>query len=108
MRMFQEDILAIKRTLRDLRDVRRVCEKTRLLGEQVKKREKLKREWHQMCEREFTLCATSLHLILTQIIAQLKEFDTQAFFSAPVDTKAVSSLIKNLRHSPALVIHKIF
>ncbi|XP_075248539.1 bromodomain-containing protein 1-like isoform X2 [Convolutriloba macropyga] len=84
-----EEIAETKRTLAYLRDLRKMFEKSRLLGEQVKKREKLKREWHQMNEREFTLCTTSLYIILNQLMQQMRELDCQKIFAEPVDTSLV-------------------
>ncbi|CAG0915980.1 unnamed protein product [Notodromas monacha] len=69
--------------------IRQDLERSRLLCELVRKRERLKRDYASTLEREFVLRMTPLKPVLRNILDQLGALDNEDIFAEPVDTTIV-------------------
>ncbi|MGH0170126.1 UNVERIFIED_CONTAM: hypothetical protein FKN15_058264 [Acipenser sinensis] len=93
-----EKTSAVKEELKYWQKLRHDLERTRLLVELIRKREKLKREQVKVSQAAMELQLTPFIVLLRTTLDQLQEKDSAQIFAEPVDLKEVPDYLEFISH----------
>ncbi|XP_069485346.1 bromodomain-containing protein 1 [Ambystoma mexicanum] len=93
-----EETRILKKKLKYCQRLRHDLERARLLIEQIRKREKLKREEVKVEELAMELRLTPFTVLLRSVIDQLQEKDPTSIFSQPVNLTEVTDYLDHIKH----------
>ncbi|XP_076369692.1 peregrin-like isoform X2 [Tachypleus tridentatus] len=88
----------LKEQLKYWQRLRQDLERSRLLIELVRKREKLKREYIRVVQLECEMRLHPLQIMLAELLDQLQEKDTANIFAEPVDLNEVPDYLDFITH----------
>lgn len=92
------DCQALKEQLKDLHRLRHDLERTRLLLELIRKREKFKREQMKLQQSVLEMQLTPFAIMLRAVLNQLQEKDQARIFTQPVSIKEVPDYLDHIKH----------
>ncbi|KAF4081413.1 hypothetical protein AMELA_G00161130 [Ameiurus melas] len=92
------DCQALKEQLKDLHRLRHDLERTRLLLELIRKREKFKREQIKLQQSVLEMQLTPFAIMLQAVLNQLQEKDQARIFTQPVSIKEVPDYLDHIKH----------
>lgn len=97
-RQNEEESRALKEQLKEWHRLRHDLERTRLLLELIRKREKLKREEIKLQETLLEMQLTPFSILLRALLDQLQAKDQARIFTQPVDVTEVPDYLDHIKH----------
>ncbi|XP_035802152.1 bromodomain-containing protein 1 isoform X1 [Amphiprion ocellaris] len=97
-RQNEEESRALKEQLKEWHRLRHDLERTRLLLELIRKREKLKREEIKLQETLLEIQLTPFSILLRALLDQLQAKDQARIFTQPVDVTEVPDYLDHIKH----------
>uniref|UniRef100_A0A3Q4I1E4 Bromodomain containing 1a n=1 Tax=Neolamprologus brichardi TaxID=32507 RepID=A0A3Q4I1E4_NEOBR len=94
----EEESRALKEQLKEWHRLRHDLERTRLLLELIRKREKLKREEIKLQETLLEMQLTPFSILLRALLDQLQAKDQARIFTQPVDVTEVPDYLDHIKH----------
>ncbi|XP_053718757.1 bromodomain-containing protein 1 isoform X1 [Synchiropus splendidus] len=94
----EEESRALKEQLKEWHRLRHDLERTRLLLELIRKREKLKREELRFQESLLEMQLTPFSILLRALLEQLQSKDQAKIFAQPVDVTEVPDYLDHIKH----------